>query len=298
MKHIHPRKWIRIIWKYYLMPEKVYLKWQFKKRYNEKLNLKKPVTFSEKINWLKLYDRNPKYHKLVDKYEVKKIIAQEIGEHLIIPTYGVWDKFDDINFDALPEKFVLKCTHDSASVVICTDKKNFDFKKARKKLSEALKVDYYHFQNLQWAYKGIKPRIMAEKFLEDKAANELSDYKFYCFNGVAKLCQVIANRFSKVTIDFYDPNWNYVEGLVGLSLKAKNSNINVQKPEKYEEMIAIAEKLSQSIPFVRVDMYYVDNQIYFGEMTFYPAGGMGYFRPDKWNSIIGDWIVLPQKKLR
>lgn len=174
MKYFHPRKWYRIskeklraIFLYYLLPDKVYLKYRYKQVMGKKLNLKNPQSFNEKMQWLKLYDRNPAYHKMVDKYEAKKFVANIIGEEYIIPTYGVWDSFEEIDFNALPNEFVLKCTHDAASTIVCKDKSTFDRDFANKKLTKALKQNYYRFENKQWAYKNIKPRIIAEKFMED-----------------------------------------------------------------------------------------------------------------------------------
>jgi len=301
MKYLHPKRWLRItteilkiFWNYYILPDKIYLKKQYYQIMGEKLNLKNPKKFTEKIQWLKLNDRNPDYHKMVDKYDVKLFVEKLIGSHCIIPTLGVWEKFDEIDFDKLPSQFVLKCTHDSASVVICKDKNTFNFLSARKKLEAALKINYYRHENKQWAYNKIKPRIIAEKYLDDLANSEIKDYKFYCFNGNPKYCQVIANRQTKETIDFYDEDWNHQNfiGLLDGKVEILFSEKGNEKPDKLDEMLRIASKLSKDIPYVRVDLYCIKDNIYFGEMTFYPAGGLGFFKPKEWDLNLGNLINL------
>jgi len=299
MKYFHPKKWLRLTkeqisdyWNNYVLPDKIYLKKQYKRIFGKELNLKNPKTYNEKIQWLKLYDRNPLYPKLADKFEVKKYVAKIIGEQHVIPTYGVWEKFDDINFDILPNQFVLKSTHDSASVVICQDKSKFDILAAKKRLTAALKVNYYHYENRQWVYKDIKPRIIAEKFMVDESGTELKDYKFFCFDGVFKSLFIATDRPHDTKFDFYDRDFNLLHFTNGHPM----SGLNRQKPENFEEMVRIAEKLSQNIPHVRVDLYSINGDIYFGEMTFYHWGGMMPFVPEEWDYKFGEWIKLPENK--
>jgi len=296
MKYFHPKKWYRIFETFitdlflnYILSDKMYLKYRYKKVFGKKLNLKNPQTFNEKIQWLKLYDRNPAYHNMVDKYEAKKFVADIIGEEYIIPTLGVWDSFDEIDFDKLPEQFVLKCNHDSASVVICKDKKRFDFNQAKVKLTKALRQNYYRFENRQWVYKSIIPKIIAEEYLKDDNNPELNDYKFFCFNGQVKYIQVDFDRFTNHKRNIYDTNWNFQNFEIQYQ---SDKNHLIPKPKKLDEMISIATKLSADIPHVRVDLYFIENKIYFGELTFYHGGGTEKFYPKSWEYTFGSWINL------
>lgn len=260
-----------------------------------KLNIDAPRTFCEKIHWLKLYNRRPEYTFMVDKFEVKKYVANIIGEQYIISTLGVWNNIKDIDFDSLPDKFVIKTTHDGGAfgVVICKDKKQFDIQKAKKQLDKSLKRNNF-LVSREWAYKNVVPRIIAESLLENSNNEDLIDYKFYCFNGDVKYCQVIKNRTSKETIDFYDMDWNH-QTFIGLNPMATNSLQPIEMPKNYMKMIEIAKQLSADIPFVRIDLYNIDGVIYFGEMTFYPSGGFGVFKPLEWNEKLGSMIKLPVK---
>lgn len=298
MKFIHPRKYYRLtkeilynfFW-FYLLPDSWYLKYRYSKVFGKSLNLKSPKKFSEKIQWLKLHDRKQIYRKLVDKYEVKQIISNIIGEEYIIKTIGVWDKYEDIDFNKLPNKFVIKCTHDSASITICLDKNNFEKDKHAWKYNDVyMKRDYYRFENKQWVYKGIKPRIIVEEYIEDDKYDSLSDYKIYCFNGVAKAVYVTINRFTNLSVSMYDMNWN----LMPFEHIHPNQGEKISKPRNLSLMKNLAEKIAKFIdnPFVRIDFYEVNNMVYFGEVTFYPEGGMGYFNPEEWDEIFGNWIDL------
>ena len=271
-----------------------YLKMRLEDLFGSKPDLENPRTFCEKLQWLKLHDRNPAYTAMVDKYEVKRHVAEKIGEQYIIPTIGVWDSFDEIDFDALPEQFVLKCTHDSGGLVICRDKSNFDMAKARQKINRSLKRNYYYLGR-EWPYKNVKPRIIAEKYMEDSGSEELKDYKFFCFEGVPGYCQVISDRSTNEKIDFFDMSWNHQPfvGVIGLTLDVGNSDVPVSKPVSFETMKELSQKLAAGIPFCRVDFYEVNGQLFFGEVTFYPASGFGKFTPDEWNTILGDRIHLP-----
>ena len=276
---------------YYLLPDKVYLKHRYKKVFNKKLDLKNPLTFNEKIQWLKLYDRNPEYYKMIDKFEAKKFVASIIGEKYIIPTLGIWSRFEDIDFDKLPDKFVLKCTHDAGSTVICEDKNKFDFNKAKDKLNSAMKIDYYHYDNKQWAYKNIKHRIIAEKFMIGDGDYELKDYKFLIFNNKHKCSFVCSDRNNgkELKVTFFDEGWNKMP----FERHYKTAD-NIQKPLNYTKMVDLSEKLAQHVgaPFIRIDFYEVNGEIYFGEITFYPGGGVEEFSPEEWDYILGSWIKL------
>ncbi|MBR5227165.1 MAG: glycosyl transferase [Clostridia bacterium] len=270
-----------------IIPDKIYLKLVYKKRLGKKLNLKDPKTFNEKLQWLKLYDRNPKYTALVDKYEVKKYIEKQIGKQYVIPTLGVYDKFDEIDFDKLPNQFVIKCTHDSGGLVICKDKSKLNIEESRDKIENCLNTNYY-YQGREWPYKNVKPRIIIEKYMEDNKGC-LFDYKFMCFNGEAKLSFVCTDRDKKdLKVTFFDKEWNKMP----FERHYKSSNEKIDRPKQYELMIQLAEKLSKDIPFVRVDFYEVDNQIYFGELTFYPGCGFEEFEPEEWDEKLGEFIKI------
>ena len=279
------------------LPDKTYLQLLYRFKMGHRLDLNHPKTFTEKIQWLKLYNRRPEYTLMVDKYAVKKYVADIIGEKYIIPTLSVWDKPEDIDWDALPNEFVLKTTHGGGSggVVICKDKKTFDRNKAILTLRDSMNSDIYRSLR-EWPYKDVKKRVLAEKYMapKDMVNNpiyDLSDYKFFCFNGEPKYCQVIRDRHSKESIDFYDMNWRHQE-FVGLNPIASNGINPVPRPLLLDDMICICHKLSENMKFVRIDMYVIDNRIYFGEITFYPASGMGLFNPDKWNEELGNLISL------
>ena len=275
-----------------------YLKLMYRIKVGTKLDLNNPKTFSEKIQWLKLYDRNPLYHSLVDKYAVKKYVAEKIGQQYIIPTLGVWDNFDDINFETLPSQFVLKCTHDSGGVVICKDKANFDWETAKRKINKSLGKSYY-LHGREWPYLGLKPRILGEKYMgREEQLDNLIDYKFYCFNGVPKYCQVITDRNTNEKIDFYDMNWEHLEfnGLAEPEFPYEFAKNKIECPKTFQKMKQLTEALSPKCPFSRIDLYEIQGKTFFGEITFYPASGFGVFQPGKWNYILGDLIQLSEYK--
>lgn len=273
---------------YRRLPDELYLYKRFHHELGYRLNLKKPRTFNEKIQWLKLHDRNPKYTQMVDKYEAKKYVADIIGEEYIIPILGVWDRFEDIDFNKFPDRFVLKTTHDSGTVVICKDKKVFDVETTRRFINKSLKSNYYY--NLrEWPYKDVKPRIIAEKYMEDES-NGLSDYKFYCFNGEPKLLLIATDRHSKegVKMDFFDMNFNQIK----LERGHPSSMKKIEPPKNFERMKEFSMRLSKNIPFLRCDFYETDGKLFFGELTFYPASGFGKFSPDSFDIKLGDLINL------
>lgn len=273
----------------HLISDKAFLKMQYKSIFGKKLDLKNPKTFNEKLQWLKLYDRNPEYCKLVDKYEVKSYIAETIGEQYVIPTLGVWDKFEDIDFDSLPNQFVLKCTHDSGSTVICHDKASFDVKSAKKKLSKKLGMNLF-WHGREWPYKMVKPRIIAEKYITfDGDAPE--DYKFFCFNGEVKCFKVDYDRFTDHRANYYTPEAELMR--FGEVVCRPDFDRDVKMPKMKDNMIELAKRLSAGHPFLRVDFYELGERIYFGELTFYPASGFGPFDPPEWDLTLGEWIKLP-----
>jgi len=262
----------------------------FRAKVGSELNLDDPVTFREKLQWLKLYDHNPDYTRWVDKYEAKKMASALIGEEYIVPTIGVWDDCASIDFDALPEKFVLKCTHDSGGVVVCKDKSTLDRAKALSKLNTSLKRDYYKYSR-EWPYKNVKPRIIAENLLENQAGTELQDYKVFCCDGEPEIILVCSDRFlaSGMKKDFYGKEWNK------LALKRPDyatSEGTVSRPARFEDMLRLSRKIAEGKSFCRVDFYEVDAKLYFGELTFFPSSGFEGFEPEEYDRILGEKIHL------
>lgn len=305
MKYFHPRRIYNNIRQglsnfivYWLIPDKWYLSWKFKKVFGRPIDWKNPNSFNEKINWLKIYDRNPKYHLLVDKLRVKPIVASVIGEEYIIPTIaGGFTKISDIDKNILPDKFVIKCNHDSASVIICKDKSIFDWDYAEYKLNWCMAHDYYHFENKQWAYKDIQKCFFIEQYIEDVESHGLTDYKFYCFNGKAKC--VLVNTGEKgfdLCTDMFDMQWNKLS----IIKEHPNAMNPPSKPYNFAKMAELAETIAKWIdnPFSRIDLYNVGGQIYFGEITFYPAGGMAPFNPSTWDYTLGNWMDLSSLTLK
>ncbi len=274
------------------VPDKLHLQICYRLVFGRKLNLDFPKSYNEKIQWLKLYDRNPDYSLLVDKYEAKKLIAQKIGEKYIIPTLGVWDSFDEINFDTLPEQFVLKCTHDSGGVVICTDKSKLNRDEAKHKLEKSLRRNFYWWGR-EWVYKSIKPRIIAEKYMIDDSGFELKDYKFICFNGIPQVLLQTSGRYhGDKYMNYFDMNKN----LLPVSVTAVSSKNATTPPKTFEEMKKLAGILSSGITNVRVDFYEISGQPYFGELTFYDGSGFDSFTPDDFDFVLGEKMILPSRK--
>ena len=274
------------------IPDILYLKIKYYLRMGKHLNLKHPRTYCEKIQWLKLYGRDKDTYKLVDKYLVKEIVASKIGKEHIIPTIGVWDKPEDIDFDTLPEKFVLKCNHNSGlGMYICKDKSKMDYDKVRSDLKLGMKQDFY-IPSRDLCYKGIEHKIIAEQYMEDSKTKELRDYKFFCFHGVPKLLFIASGRSKGehfVTFDFFDMSFNHLSITNG----HPNAEIVPEIPQCFKEMKQLAEVLSEGFPHVRVDFYEVNGHVYFGEMTFSHWGGMMPFEPEEWDYTLGSWIKLP-----
>lgn len=274
-----------------LMSERLKLEMIYLIHMREHLNLSNPQTFNEKLQWLKLYDRNPLYTQLVDKFLVKDWVAKKIGGEHIIETIAVYNSPDEIDISLLPNKFVLKCTHDSGSVIICKDKSTFDMSLAKKKLADCLtKSPYTPF--VEWAYKNVPHRIIAEEFMEEIGQNDLMDYKLFCFNGEPKILYMSRDHAQNCTTDFFDMDFNRIP----MRMQSPNSENPPAKPKQFEELKRLASILSQGIPQVRVDFYVINEQIYFGEMTFYHCGGMVPVQPYEWNLKMGEMIKLPNKK--
>lgn len=277
------------------VPDKPYLKLCYRLKTHKKLDLKNPKTFNEKIQWLKLYNRRPEYTMMVDKYRVREYIKEKIGEEYLIPLVGgPWKRADDIDFEALPEQFVLKCNHDSGSVVICRDKKNFDFGAARQKLDYCLRHNFWYLGR-EWPYKDVEPCIIAEKYMVDESGEELKDYKVFSFGGKPQIIQVDYDRFKEHKRNLYDTDWNYIDTTLQYPT---NREMIIGKPKSLNKMLQLCEKLSGGgIPLLRVDFYSIEEKLYVGELTFFPESGFGKFRHEGWEIKLGELIELPDNEI-
>ena len=270
------------------LPDKMYLQLYYFAQFKKFINFKNPKTYNEKLNWLKINDRNPEYTKMVDKYEAKEYAASIIGDEYIIPTLGIWDKFEDIDFDQLPNQFVLKCTHDSEGIVIVKDKSRLNLEEAKNKINEAMKYNFYYIGR-EYPYKNIKPRIIAEEYMEDQTYHELRDYKFFCFDGEPKAMFVASDRDKGETkFDYFDMNFNHLD----IVQHYPNAKEKIDKPVNFKKMIELSKKLSSNLKHVRVDFYEVNGMLYFGELTFYHFSGLQPFNDTKWDLKFGDWIKI------
>lgn len=276
-----------------VLSDRIYLKILFPLHTGYCLNLKNPKTYNEKLQWLKLYFRKPIMPILADKYESKKITTKLIGHQFVAKTYGVWNTFDEIEFEKLPEKFVLKTTHDTGGVIINNYGSSFNKQIAKVKLEKHLSKNNYYI-NREWPYSKITPRIMAEELLEDKEKNDLWDYKFFCFDGKVKAMFIATDRLSteEVKFNFFDKKFQVLD----IVQTHPRSNIPFQKPKAFEKMVNIAEILSKGFPHIRIDLYNIDGKIYVGEYTFYHHGGLVSFHPSEWDYIFGSYINLPKKE--
>lgn len=270
--------------------DETYLKILYYCEMDKKLNTDNPTTYNEKLQWLKLNDRNPLYTKLADKYLVREYIAEAIGDEHLIPLLGVWDDPNNIDFNSLPNQFVLKCTHNSGGVLICTNKKKLNIKKTKKKLFKFLKNNYY-WGNREWLYRNIKPRIIAEKYMVDESKNELKDYKFFCFNGEPKALFVATDRGIDTRFDFFDIHFNHMPFMQYYP----NADKTIKKPKGFDEMIKLSKILSQNIIHVRVDFYDINGKIYFGELTFFHFCGIKKFQPSYYDKLFGNWLHLTKE---
>lgn len=271
-----------------------FLKARYRAEMGRELDLERPVTYTEKLQWLKAYDHRPEYTRMVDKYEVKQYVADKIGSRYVIPLLAVWDSPDDIDFDVLPERFVLKATHDSGGLVVCKDKSTLDRDAVRQKFQPLMKRNYY-WGTREWPYKDVKPRIIAESYMEDSSCGELRDYKFFTFGGEPKVLYIAQGRGrgEPTVADFFDMDFNHLPFTIDHDM----APVPPEKPETFEEMKRLAAILSEGTPQLRVDFYEVDGKVYFGEMTFFHCSGLNPFHPQSWDKTFGDWVTLPPKRI-
>lgn len=273
------------------LPDNIYLKLLYKKILNKKLNLKEPQTFNEKLQWLKLNDRKDIYTKMVDKYEVKEYVSEKIGQEYIIPTLGIYDKIEDIDFNKLPNQFVMKCTHDSGSTIICKEKNKFDKEKAKNKINKSLKQNFYKAFR-EWPYKNVKPRIIVEQYMDDNNVGGLIDYKIYAFNGKCDYLMACCDRMKGETkFLYYDREWNFIKKFSYDGMKYGDI-IEIPKPKNLDKMFEYATILSKDIPFVRVDFYEIEGNLYFGELTFYPNAGFETKRTEELENYLTNKLKI------
>ena len=271
-----------------IFSDKTSIKLKYHHSFGKKLNLKEPKTFNEKLNWLKLYFRKPIFTQMVDKYEVKQLINNKLGEQYVIPSLGVFDKFEDIDFSSFTFPIVVKTTHESGTVFVIKDKDTYDFEKTKKRINKCLKRNYY-YSCREWPYKDCKPRILVETYMKDEKEENLPVYKFFCFDGEPYLVQTIKNdKTRQETIDYFDMNWN----LLDLRQNFPNSSEPLSKPSNFEEMKQIAKVLSKGFPCIRVDLYSINGKVYFSEYTFFSDAGYAAFEPEEWDLKLGEMINL------
>lgn len=275
----------------YILPDEAYLALRYRMAFGRFPDFKNPRTYNEKLQWLKLHDRNPVYHEMVDKLAAKRFAARRIGEEYIPGVLGVWERVEDIDYDALPERFVLKCTHDSGSVVLCDDRKTFDRDAAEKLLRRGLAMDYYK-EYREWPYKDVPRRILAEEFLAGEGERAPDDYKVMCFGGQPKLVILHQGRFGGHTMDFYDTGWNR---LPITRVGQPRSESDAPRPEQLEQMLTLSAVLAKDIPHLRVDWYISDGRLYLGELTFFNASGFGPFVDPEDDLLLGSWIPLGER---
>lgn len=270
-----------------ILCDKLYLSVKFYSRFGRRIDWMTPKTFNEKLNWLKLYYHDPKLTMMADKFAVKELVSKMIGKEYVVPCYGVYQSIDDIDFSKLPERFVIKATHDSSGAMVCKDKSKLDIDSVQAKYAKLLKRNWY-YSSCEWAYKNITPRIIVDKYLDDGRQGELQDYKFWCFNGEPRY-MYITNKGKNIYENFYDMEFNPVD----INHNFPRTQPEYTKPEGFEKMRELAQRLSQGIPFVRVDFFDVAGKIYFGEFTFYDWAGLRPFADEKWDRELGRLIKLP-----
>ena len=280
----------KLNWLLCYIPDRAYIQLLYYKHFKKFVNFQNPVSFNEKIQWLKLYDRNPLYTTIVDKLKMKEWVQSIVGNGYTVPTMGVWNRPEDIDFDSLPKQFVLKWNHDSGSIVICKDKSIFNRNEAIKKLQHGAKVNGFWYGR-EWPYLSVPPKVIAEPYLEDKETGELRDYKVFTFGGKAKLLLIASERQKPgvdTKFDFYDMDLNHID----MRNQHENAAEPPMPPKTFPLMKEIAEKVSKGFAHLRVDFYEVDGKVYIGELTLYHGSGLMTFSPDKWYKILGDWIDL------
>lgn len=271
------------------MDDERYLKIAYRCKIHKKLNLEEPKSFNEKLQWLKLHDRKTIYETMVDKFDVKEYVSNVIGDEYIIPTLGIYDSFQDIDFGGLPSQFVMKCTHDSGSIVICNDKEKFNKIKAKKILENGLRHNPY-WAAREWPYKNLKPRIIVEQLLTECDGEPIKDYKFFCFNGVVKCFKIDFDRFTSHRANYYDKNCSILP--FEETVFPADYGREVVFPANIKDMMELAERLAKDTIFSRIDFYNVNGQIFFGEITFFPDGGFGIIKPYEWDKRLGEWLSL------
>lgn len=274
------------------LPDSMYISLKYQGMTGKKLNLKEPKGFNEKLQYLKLNNRNPAYIEYVDKYRVRRYVSDVLGDSYLVPFYGKWDQAEDISFEKMPDTFVLKCNHDSGSIKVIKNKSQISLSEIKKYYTKRIKRSPYYYGR-EWPYKYVKPCIIAEAYLEDNTG-ELRDYKFFCFDGEVRFFKVDFDRFNNHRANYYDTQRRLLP--ISEMLVPNDIHADIVLPNEIEKMIELAEKLSKNIPFVRVDFYDVNGAIYFGEMTFFPGSGFDPFLPEEWEMKIGDMLTLPSKK--
>ena len=274
-----------------ILPDKAYVWLDFIRNLHRIPDLRNPSTFNEKLQWLKLYNHDPAYPKMADKLTMRGFVEKNAGAGHSVPVLGVWDCFDEIDFSSLPDTFVLKCNNDSGHYVICRDKRTMDMKAARKTITEGLKTNYY-YQNREWVYKDIVPKVFAEQYLQQDSDDCLWDYKFFCFNGEPRIMYMEKEASESKTEAFFDMEQNYLD----LEMDDPRPDVPPALPTCFDQMKAIAAKLSAGIPFLRVDFFYVNETVYVGELTFFHCGGLAPVKPESWNRQLGSWIDIPKEK--
>ncbi|MBP5162476.1 MAG: hypothetical protein ILP16_05810 [Spirochaetales bacterium] len=272
-----------------ILPDKAYVRLDYIRNLHRIPNLREPSTFNEKLQWLKLHDHNPRYTRMADKLAMRSYVQEKLGSGHTVPVLGIWDSFDEIDFSSLPDRFVLKCNNDSGHYVICADKSSLEEKAARRRIMEALRTNYY-YQNREWVYKDIVPKVFAEQYLQQEKDSHLWDYKFFCFNGEPKIMYMEKEASDVKTEAFFDMDRNYLD----LEMDDPRPDVPPALPSCFDQMRSMAAKLSEGIPFLRVDFFYVDGTIYVGELTFFHCGGFAPVRPEHWNKQLGSWIRLPE----
>lgn len=302
MLFFHPKKWIRLtkeflynaFW-YHLLPDGWYYRIEYRKLVGQKLHLQNPHTLIEKMHWLKLNYRNPQMTLLADKYRMKKYVQEHLGEIYVVPTLAVYHSVDEINWDLLPNQFVIKCNHDAASSFFCKDKATFDKEKTMKLLDYFLHRNYYHHEYKQWAYKNIPPLIMVEPYLQNTDGTDIIDYKFYCYGGeLMYFMYSIGEAHHKVRNVKLSPNKVLIDQY--FKKECQLSNVEIKLPNNIDEMINIARQEGRNFPHLRIDMYSVNDRIYIGEYTFYSNGGFINIYSQEYSQMLADKIDISKLK--
>lgn len=272
------------------IPDELYLRIMYRCQTGKHLNLNNPVTFNEKLQWLKLNYRKNIFTEMVDKYQARSYIARIVGDEYLIPLLGVWNSVDEIDWSVLPDQFVLKCTHDCEGISICTDKLSYDIEHEKNILQKAMARNFY-YQGREWPYKNVKPRIIAEKYMTDEGEDQLTDYKVFNFDGEPYIIQVDFDRFKGHKRQFFDAKWNKLN--VSFHFESDASK-EIPKPKCFDEMLRLSKTLSKGFPHLRTDFYVIGDRLYVGELTFFHGTGMGKWTPDSYDKVLGKQLRLPE----